>query len=635
MNFRRFVCLSIFVLTSFSAHSSYAATLKLTISPENIQYRTLPVTIQANASGENNGYLYKFMLKGPTTNNKWITVQSWTENNQYIFDTMAMLGSYSFSVIAKSPASRIDSTFDGYQISEGTPLSTVNFPDFNLHSCFNDVAVQNEWIFVEQVTLLDCSGRGIYDLSGIELLSALKTLNLAQNQLSYIYPLSNLSNLEKLELFSNQLMMLAGIESMTGLTYLDVSDNQLYDVYPLMSSGMTQLKTLNLSGNTQLQFAEVQQVLMNNPGLTTIGLADIVIGPQFPDLFGPSGYYALTSLDLNRTGIQNLANLSNYATLEILRLRGNEIDYPGMLYGLTQLRELDLSNNRIMFMSDLSTYPQLVHLNLSDNPLDGVFGLNMLQNLQQLNLSNTRLTDSSTFNGMTQLTELHLSGLAIPGYELLNFAQQNPQLTALSLAGAELNSQFFPTHAWPMLEKLDISHAGIVDLYIMSELKELNAAGNQLTNIYSLMNLNTLQSLDLSGNSMLAFGEIDNVIRNNPQLTELGLSDIQIGFFPIYQTPTGQFYKFSRLNLDRTGLSMDLSSLDAYYMLKHLSIAGNQLMTLAGIESMAGLDLSRCQQQPALRCLSVNVIRYDTTENTKPVWKYPVTVCRSAAGADE
>ena len=328
---------------------------------------------------------------------------------------------------------------------------------------------------------------------------------------------------------------------------------------------------------------------MNNPGLTTIGLADIVIGPQFPDLFGPSGYYALTSLDLNRTGIQNLASLSNYATLEILRLRGNEIDYPGMLYGLTQLRELDLSNNRIMFMSDLSTYPQLVHLNLSDNPLDGVFGLNMLQNLQQLNLSNTRLTDSSTFNGMTQLTELHLSGLAIPGYELLNFAQQNPQLTALSLAGAELNSQFFPTHAWPMLEKLDISHAGIVDLYIMSELKELNAAGNQLTNIYSLMNLNTLQSLDLSGNSMLAFGEIDNVIRNNPQLTELGLSDIQIGFFPIYQTPTGQFYKFNRLNLDRTGLSMDLSSLDAYYMLKHLSIAGNQLMTLAGIESMASL----------------------------------------------
>ncbi|MCB1985469.1 MAG: hypothetical protein KDF49_08570, partial [Nitrosomonas sp.] len=236
------------------------------------------------------------------------------------------------------------------------------------------------------------------------------------------------------------------------------------------------------------------------------------------------------------------------------------------------------------FMTDLSIFPQLTQLNLSNNPLDMVFGLNMLPNLQQLNLSNTLLSDSSALNGINQLTELHLSGLAIPGHELLSIAQQNPQLIALSLAGADLNGQFFPTGAWPMLEKLDISHAGIVDLYVMSGLKALNAAGNQLTNIYSLMNLNTLQSLDLSGNAMLAFGEIDNVIRNNPQLSELGLSDIQIGFFPIYQTPNGQFYQFTKLGLDRAGLSMDLSSLDAYINLKYLSVSGNQLMMLAGIE---------------------------------------------------
>ena len=261
-----------------------------------------------------------------------------------------------------------------------------------------------------------------------------------------------------------------------------------------------------------------------------------------------------------------------------------------MLHNMTQLRELDLSDNRIAYMSDLSVYPQLVHLNLGDNPLDMVFGLNMLQSLQQLNLSNTLLTDSSALNGINQLTELHLSGLTIPGHELLNVAQQNPQLTALSVAGANLNGQFFSTDNWPMLEKLDISHAGIFDLHVMSaNLKELNAAGNQLMNTYSLMNLNTLELLDLSGNSMLPFNEIDNIIRNNPQLTELGLSDIQVGFFPTYQNPTGQFYKFSKLSLDRTGLSTDLSSLDAYYRLKHLSIAGNQLMVLAGIESMTGL----------------------------------------------
>ncbi|MCB1983907.1 MAG: leucine-rich repeat domain-containing protein, partial [Nitrosomonas sp.] len=257
MNFRLFSCLSILILASFSTYSSQAAELELTIFPENIQYRTLPVTVEANVTGGNNGFLYKFMYKGTTTNYRWVTVQNWTENSQYIFDTAAMQGTYSFAVIAKSPTSKLNNTFNGYQIDEGTPISTVYFTDFNLHGCFNDAVMQNEWIFAEQVTLLNCSGRGINDLSGIEMLSAVNTLNLAHNQLSYIHPLSNLTNLQKLELSGNQLMMLAGIESMTGLTYLDVSYNQLYDVYPLMSPGMSQLQTLNLSGNTQLQFASV------------------------------------------------------------------------------------------------------------------------------------------------------------------------------------------------------------------------------------------------------------------------------------------------------------------------------------------------------------------------------------------
>ena len=265
-------------------------------------------------------------------------------------------------------------------------------------------------------------------------------------------------NLKYLSVSGNQLMMLAGIESMTGLTYLDVSYNQLYDVYPLMSPGMSQLQTLNLSGNTQLQFASVHPVLMNNPELKVIGLADIAIGPQFPGLSGPAGYYALTSLDLSRTDIQDLSSLANYATLESLQLRGNEIEYPGGFFGMTQLRELDLSDNRIAFMTDLSIFPQLTQLNLSNNPLDMVFGLNMLPNLQQLNLSNTLLSDSSALNGINQLTELHLSGLAIPGHELLSIAQQNPQLIALSLAGADLNGQHQHIAARAIAPGVDVLH---------------------------------------------------------------------------------------------------------------------------------------------------------------------------------
>ena len=350
---------------------------------------------------------------------------------------------------------------------EGTPIS-VNFPDINLQNCFYEAMGQNNWVFVEDVTQLNCSNRGITDLTGIEALFALQTLQLSQNNLVHVGILSSLSNLTRLELASNQLTYLIGIESSTGLTYLDVSDNQLMDVYSLMSPSITQLTSLNLSGNRYLLFSDVLQGLQNNVNLTEIGLADIPIGAQFPLLTGPSGVYALTSLDLNRTGFNDMPTIMNYTTLTSLSLSGNNIAYPFGLENLLQLSALDLSNNEITFMGDLSFYPQLVSLNLSNNPLDMIYGLNNAPNLRTLNLSNTRLTNSQDFANLTQLTELHLSGLAMPGMELLTIAQQNSQLTTLSLSNVDLKDQYFSGDSWPMLSNWDVSHTGIIDFYTMS-----------------------------------------------------------------------------------------------------------------------------------------------------------------------
>ncbi len=471
---------------------------------------------------------------------------------------------------------------------EGTPI-TANFLDANLQDCFYEAMGLNGWVFVEDVVQLNCNSRGIKDLSGIEALFALQTLQLSQNNLAHIDILASLSNLTKLELSGNKLTNLFGIESSTELTYLDVSDNQLMGVYSLMSPSITQLTSLNLSGNHNLLFSDVLQGLQNNVNLTEIGLADISIGLQFPVLTGPTGVYALTSLDLNRTGFNDMSVIMNYITLNSLSLSGNNVAYPFGLENLLQLNVLDLSNNEITFMGDLSFYPQLVSLNLSNNPLDMIYGLNNASNLRALNLSNTRLTNSQDFANLTQLTELHLSGLTIPGMELLTIAQQNSQLSVLSLANIDLKDQYFSGDSWPMLSKLDISHTGIIDFYTVSNLEALDLSGNQLTNVAALQMQSSLQSLDLSGNRLLSFGEIDTVIRNNPQLTELGLSDIQVGYFPTYMTPMGLPYGLTRLGLDRTGLEFDLMSLNSYSTLRDLSVSGNQLTYLVGIQDLPNL----------------------------------------------
>lgn len=548
----------------------------------------------------------------------------------------------------------------------GTPVSTVGFYDFNLQLCFDETVNQNGWIYVEQVIALNCPSRGITETTGIEQLTALQSLNLAENTLINVMPLQFLTSLTALDLSGNhqvqfyevdmvirnnpqltvlgladiqmgyfpnyytpmglpygftqlnldrtglmfdlvslnsynsltnlsaagnQITYATGLETMTNLSYLDLSDNALMDLYGLTMPGVSQLTVLNLSGNSQLPFTVISQVLQNNPNLTEIGLADIPIGSQFPLLMGPSGPYALTALDLNRTGFNDLANLMNYTTLQTLRLSGNNLDYAYGIEYLTQLNELDLSNNQLTLTNPMNTLSQLVVLDLSNNPLDMIYGLDTLANLRVLNLSHTRLANSGDLYNLTQLTELYLAGLTIPGMELLNIARQNPQLTALSLANTDLTGQFFPGHNWPMLKTLDLSYTGIMDLNLVSPVESLYLAGNQLMNAYSLQMLNSLTRLDLSGNHTLPFSEIDSIIRNNPQLTELGLADIPIGNFPDYQTPMGQPYGFVTLNLNRTGLSMDLMSLSNYKTLKQLHVSGNLLNALIGLQNLSNLTV--------------------------------------------
>ena len=448
----------------------------------------------------------------------------------------------------------------------GTPVSTVGFYDFNLQLCFDETVNQNGWIYVEQVITLNCPSRGITETTGIEQLTALQSLNLADNTLISVMPLQFLTSLTALDLSGNhqvqfyevdmvirnnpqltvlgladiqmgyfpnyytpmglpygftqlnldrtglmfdlvslnsynslthlsaagnQITYASGLETMTNLAYLDLSDNALMDLYGLTMPGISQLTALNLSGNSQLPFTVISQVLQNNPNLTEIGLADIPIGSQFPLLMGPSGPYALTTLDLNRTGFNDLANLMNYTTLQSLRLSGNNLDYAYGIEYLTQLIELDLSNNQLTSVNPLNTLSHLVVLDLSNNPLDMIYDLDTLVTLRVLNLSHTRLTNSGDLYNLTQLTELYLAGLAIPGMELLNIARQNPQLAALSLANTDLTGQFFPGHNWPMLKTLDLSYTGIMDLNLVSPVESLYLAGNQLMNAYSLQMLNS------------------------------------------------------------------------------------------------------------------------------------------------
>lgn len=85
----------------------------------------------------------------------------------------------------------------------GMLLSSIAFTDASLGQCVLDAATEKGWQTAEQVTALSCVNRAIANLTGIENLQALQTLVLSDNQISGIAPLRNLTQLKQLNLSGN------------------------------------------------------------------------------------------------------------------------------------------------------------------------------------------------------------------------------------------------------------------------------------------------------------------------------------------------------------------------------------------------------------------------------------------------
>ncbi|KAB2823071.1 polysaccharide lyase family 8 super-sandwich domain-containing protein [Aliivibrio finisterrensis] len=115
--------------------------------------------------------------------------------------------------------------FNVLEFDGGKPLA---FVDANLAQCVQDTAFENGWRLANEITSLNCSNLDINSITGLEVLTGLKELDLSNNTLSEVN-LSPFSELVSLNLASNQLMS------------LDLS-NQLYlDQLVFMDNSLTEM----------------------------------------------------------------------------------------------------------------------------------------------------------------------------------------------------------------------------------------------------------------------------------------------------------------------------------------------------------------------------------------------------------
>ncbi len=260
--------------------------------------------------------------------------------------------------------------------------SVIPVTDVNLRSCIDATGATR----IDQVTSLACIEEGIADISGIEYLTSLTSLNLSGNGLiTDISPLSTLTGLTQFVLAQTVLGAsitdISPLSYLTNLTSLSLNGNGLItDISPLTT--LTNLNSLSLSG---VWFVDISP-LLTLPNLTFLGLSNT--NRSDSDLSSISTLTSLTNLVLSANGLTDITPLSNLINLTALDLAFNNITDISPLSTLTSLNALYLRRNNINDIDSLSSLTSLTLLGLNDNNVTtGVASLTTLTNIGALEFS--------------------------------------------------------------------------------------------------------------------------------------------------------------------------------------------------------------------------------------------------------
>ncbi|MBN2863842.1 MAG: leucine-rich repeat domain-containing protein [Bacteroidales bacterium] len=101
--------------------------------------------------------------------------------------------------------------------------------------------------YLEDIEEFELSGSDINDLDGVQFCIHANAIDVSDNRISDLSPLSGLLNLEELNLSDNQIGYIDGLSNLTGLKTLFISNNLIDDITPLFE--LEKLEYVDLSGN--------------------------------------------------------------------------------------------------------------------------------------------------------------------------------------------------------------------------------------------------------------------------------------------------------------------------------------------------------------------------------------------------
>ena len=457
----------------------------------------------------------------------------------------------------------------------------------------------------------------IRNLTGLDLATNLRELDLSFNEVARLSPLADLTRLSELDVTFNQVSDLTPLQGLVGLRELWLTYNPTSDLVPLR--GLHQLELLSIGGPdhvvadvsplaelTNLRFLNAVNLGITDlslvSGLAQLSFLSVPDNPvsdlsplrempnlRFVDVGGtevrdlsPLSDHVLASLDISRTRLtlQDVGALPRSRGLSSLRIGGLGIEDLSPVSEFRQLSMLSFDNNRVRDLSPLSDLFGLSFLSLKDNAVSDLGPLSSLAALTILDLTNNHVSDVAPLAGL-------------PGLRLLNLSDNDL-------------SDIAPLAGLSGLWSLDLSDTGVSDIgpLVRREIWDLDA-GLALLALFDTPldatsineHIPTLESwgvlvfhlrfsFDIPGTPVaLADPVLRGLVAQAVAQSRVHVDD------PVTRESLGGLTSLQAFN---AGVS-DLSGLDAARDLADVFLGSNlvsDLTPLAALRKLEGLDLS-------------------------------------------
>lgn len=280
-------------------------------------------------------------------------------------------------------------------------------PDSNLRSALDSRYGITDFAGLEaQTGAMDLSGASISDVTGIDHATGIYELNIANNSVADLSPLSTMGNLTNILMAGNSgIVSLDPLINLSGANYIDAKNTGVTNL-----DGLANMSSLDVFNGSWSNISDISA--LNSSSLWALYLN----GTPLASLSGVENCPALFRLHCDQTQVSDLSPLTNLTGLERLFLYATNVSDISPLSGLVNLWQLHVDSTAISDISDVSGMSGMRRLRFGGTSVSNLSPLSGLTALEILAFNSASVSDISPLltNGLSSIQEIyaHNNGLS-------------------------------------------------------------------------------------------------------------------------------------------------------------------------------------------------------------------------------